>query len=247
MATFRQIPPDNVPPVSPARKYPNKCLFSNVSLSPKSWRNTVTSFNNSGNKFVETNIVTDFNKNVQETSKTTRAQQQSNNSNKIEKTTLKQTLPKLLCLKKSNSTSDENTFKTLNVNALRAENLSWNEYYNVNGNVTKSLDSFRSNRNGSCDDKSENASSSSKHDECLSNPNKNRKSFHQNVEDALSSLLWQPYEYQSKTTATSMTSRLVLVLFVLVILCNVFMDIVGNNFYECWHFYHHIYVYRVIR
>lgn len=199
---------------SPNRKQTNRNRFSSVSVSPKSWNNTVGSFNNN-TRLVETNLVSDFNKNVTETSKTTRSSPKS--SNKIEKTTLKQSLPKLLCLKKHTNSSNENTFKTLNVNTLGTENLSWNDYYNVNGNASKSLDSFHPNRNGvRCYDESNDASpSSSKHIECLSNPNKNRKSFHQNVEDALSSLLWQPYEYQTKTSATSMTSRFVFILLVL--------------------------------
>lgn len=197
---------------SPNHKHSSRNRFSNVSANPKSWNNTISSLNNN-NRLVETSLVADFNKNVTETSKTTRSSPKS--SYKIEKTTLKQSFPKLLCLKKSN-TSNENTFKTLNVNALGTENLSWNDYYNVNGNATKSLNSFRSNRNsGSGYEKSEDASSSSsKHFEYLSNSNKNRKSFHQNVEDALSSLLWQPYEYQTKTSATSMTSRFVFILYV---------------------------------
>lgn len=209
MATFRQIPQEGVSSGSPHRKHPTRSIFSNVSLSPKNWHRNINSFShNNNNRISETNLVADFNKNVQETSKTARIS--PNTFHKIEKTTLKQSLPKLLCLKKSTSASDENTFETLDVNALGADNLSWNEYYNVNGNATKSLDCFRRSNSNSDFDKNENASSSStKHDECLSNPNKHRKSFHQNVEDALSSLLWQPYEYQNKTTATSITSRLV--------------------------------------
>lgn len=210
MATFKQFPQESVTSTSPNRKLTNRNIFANVTLSPKSWRSTVSSFNNNNHRSVETSLVTDFNRNVQETSKTTRV------SPKIEKNTLKQSLPKLLCLKKSNSISNENTFKTLNVNALGVENLSWNEYYNVNGSATKTLDSLRSNTTSRYD-KVEEVSTTSKRDECLSNPNKNRKSFHQNAEDALSSLLWQPYEYQSKTTPTSITSRLVILLFVFLI------------------------------
>lgn len=223
MATFRQIPQESVSPVSTNCKLiSTRNLFSNVSLSPKDWHNTVISFNNN-NRLVESAISADSNKNVQGTSKSTR--DSPNVPNRIEKTTLKQSLPKLLCLKKSCSTSGENTLKTLNVNALGTETLSWNEYYNVNGNATKSLDSFRSTRNNCCYDKSKDESSSSRQEERLSNPNKNRNSFHQNVEDALSSLLWQPYEYQNKTTATSITSRLVLrLLFVFVILCVIYVN-----------------------
>lgn len=205
MGTFQQqIPQENVTPISPNGKHLAKNAFSNVSVSPKSWRSTVSSLNNNNSKSLDSNHVTDFNRNVQESSKTSGVS--PNASNKIEKTTLKQTLPKLLCLKKATSTSAENTFKTLNVNALGVENLSWNEYYNGNGNTNKSLSSFCTNENTGYG-KSVEASSSSKYDECLSNPNKNRKNFHQNVEDALNSLLWQPYEYQNKTTATSTTSR----------------------------------------
>lgn len=189
MAAFSQIPQENIPQ--------NRSIFSNVSVSPKAWTNRY--------KLVESSlVVADFNKNVQETPKTTRFSPKS--CNKIEKSTLKQSFPNLLCLKKSTSTSSENTLKTLNVNALGAENLSWNEYYNGKENTTRTFDSFRSDRDGGYED----ASSSSKRVDCLSNPNKNRKSFHQNVEDALNSLLWQPYEYQTKTSATSMTSRFVL-------------------------------------
>lgn len=204
-------------PASPNHKQTNRNRFSSVSTTPKSWNKSVNSLNNN-NRLVETSLVSDFNKNVKETSKTTRSSPKSS-SYKIEKCTLKQSFPKLLCLKKSTNSTNENTFKTLNVNTLGTENLSWDDYYNVNGNASKSLDSLRSNRNVGGYDKSEDASpSSSKHIECLSNPNKNRKSFHQNVEDALSSLLWQPYEYQTKTSATSMTSRFVFTLFCLFML-----------------------------
>lgn len=198
MATLKQHPQENISSVSSIHKNSNKTIFSNVSA-------------NNTNRTIGNSQDTDLNRNVQEAAKTSRVS--PNAPNKIEKNTLKQTIPKLLCLKKSSSTLDERNFKTLNVSTLGAENLSWNDYYNINGNVTKHLDNFRSNRTADCSEREEGPPSSSKHHECLLNPNTNRKSFHQNVEDALSSLLWQPYEYQTKTSATSMSSRFVLSLF----------------------------------
>lgn len=117
-----------------------------------------------------------------------------------ERSSLKQTLPKLLCLKKPPSASqgERNTFKTLNVNALRVENLNLSKrYLRVDGDRSVTVESSNIEKGN------EDASSSGNGDYLP----KNRNSFHQNVEEALSSLLWQPYEYQNSGKSLSLTSR----------------------------------------
>lgn len=203
MATSKH-PQDSISSVSAICKHSNKNIFSNVSLPSKTWHNTVNSLTNNGNRLVENSQIIDLNENVQDNAKTTRVSPKT--GSKIEKSTF----PNLLCLKKVSTALDEINFKTLNVNTLSTDNISWNDYYNVNGNATKNIDTFHSNSAADYNEKADDPSSSSKRYQCLLNPNKNRKSFHQNVEDALSSLLWQPYEYQTKSSATSMSSRFVL-------------------------------------
>ncbi|CAG9857012.1 unnamed protein product [Phyllotreta striolata] len=93
---------------------------------------------------------------------------------------LKQSLPKLLCLKKSpvlintRETRNVNSLKTLDVDTLRKDNC--DNYVIKGGSFYAGSDNERING--------------------IDNGKKNRNSVHQNVEEALNSLLWQPYEYQ---------------------------------------------------
>ncbi|KAG5871437.1 hypothetical protein JTB14_020738 [Gonioctena quinquepunctata] len=197
MATFEQISEESRPPDSPSRKLSNRISCANTSISPwrtnpkrhpyhnpDSMQNKSVEFNN--NAFFE---VEDPNKNVQVTVK--KNLPVPNMSNKTEKTSLKQSLPKLLCLRKSPTSfcnkADRNTLKTLNVNELRIDNSSLhNNYFD-----SASTNMKDSNSNPNECDPSDSSSSQHRHRQ------KNRNSFHQNVEEALSSLLWQPYEYQN--------------------------------------------------
>ncbi|KAF7264093.1 hypothetical protein GWI33_000651, partial [Rhynchophorus ferrugineus] len=111
---------------------------------------------------------------------------------------LKHGFPKILCLKKASLSNNDgkperNTLKSLNVNSLES----------LNSN--RSCDSFKTGKSASktsLDIKNENLpNEKSRKEDNYSNgyteKQKNRNSFHQNVDEALSSLLWQPYEYQN--------------------------------------------------
>ncbi|CAH1963189.1 unnamed protein product [Acanthoscelides obtectus] len=181
MATLQQKLPESSSgrsPKTPARKI--LCTTITATTTDMStWRSNTTmhpyindnakslsEFNN--NIFGVNTMVQGHNKNLQEP---TRKSIMPTAAHKVEKHGLKQSLPKLLCLKKSPS-SNYDELQTLNVNALR-------EDYNSN---KCTLD---------------NSASSSQSGE--QEGRKNRNSFHQNVEEALSSLLWQPYEYQNNS------------------------------------------------
>lgn len=208
MATFQQIPEEGRPPDSPNKKYFNRKLRSATPKSTwhnKSYLNTTSAtlsnknlseFNNNLLE-IKSTFVQDFNKNVQSLNKIEKV-------DKIEKSSLKQSLPKLLCLKKSANVStdktDKNTLKTLNVNDLTTGNFVWSQLYN--GSASRTLKVSNSNIDT-------NNASSSRNDKCVANKSRNRENFHQNVEEALNSLLWQPYEYQHTSRTTSISSRLV--------------------------------------
>lgn len=93
-----------------------------------------------------------------------------NRTSKFDKNLLRHGFPKILCLKKTNG-QDRTGLKTLNVNTL--------DQQAVNKSVSKTTNI-------------------SKEGNYYTEKPKNRNSFHQNVEEALSSLLWQPYEYQNQ-------------------------------------------------
>uniref|UniRef100_A0A6P7GRB0 Uncharacterized protein n=1 Tax=Diabrotica virgifera virgifera TaxID=50390 RepID=A0A6P7GRB0_DIAVI len=213
MATFHQNPEEGRPPDSPSCTTPLK-LLNRKSCSKSPWHTNPSdkhppyrcsnsnpvppNFDNSAFFEVETRLVEDLNKNVHVTVK---------KCNRMEKSSLKQSFPKLLCLKRSpvlfsRRDSDRNPLKTLNVNTLRTDNINYDQY--LEKSACSYLNSSNS-ENAQCDN-STNISSPTHDNSRLENRKKNRSSFHQNVEEALNSLLWQPYEYQETTRASPSTS-----------------------------------------
>ncbi|XP_056636628.1 uncharacterized protein LOC130445133 [Diorhabda sublineata] len=204
MATFSQTPEKGRPPDSPTSATGLK-LLNRKSSSKSTWHSNPNDKhspylcsnsnplprNFDGNEFfeVETKLTEDLNKNVQVAVK------------KMEKTSLKQSLPKLLCLTKSpvrfnkRETTNINAMKTLNVKTLSMDNYEYDEY------MKKSASGYLNNSNSVNDqcDNSTNTSSQFCNNSRIENSKKSRNSFHQNVEEALNSLLWQPYEYQGTT------------------------------------------------
>lgn len=211
MATFKQKSEEGRPPdPSATNKHLNRKLSTASPLS--TWHSnstkhlyhtstpnkTCSEFNDNAVFEVRAKFVQDLNQNVHETVKRPLV---VTSICKSERSSLKQSLPKLLCLKKPPSASQEgrNTFKTLNVNALRVEDISLTKsYLRVDEDRSVVVESSSIEKSGNED------ASSSRNGNYLP---KNRNSFHQNVEEALSSLLWQPYEYQNSGNSLSLTSR----------------------------------------
>ncbi|XP_050307200.1 uncharacterized protein LOC126743950 [Anthonomus grandis grandis] len=113
-----------------------------------------------------------------------------NTFHKLDKSLLKHSFPKILFLKK-NSDDVTDTMQTLDP----LEDL---DYNTNNGNKSD----ISASDNLSLDNKNEPSTATHSlhqelHDDYSKEKQKNRNSFHQNVEEALSSLLWQPYEYQT--------------------------------------------------
>ncbi|XP_060521930.1 putative uncharacterized protein DDB_G0282133 isoform X2 [Cylas formicarius] len=232
MATHSQNPEEGRPPDTPTtnRRHAHRKLsitssVKNQNISP--YRGTtfpqktfVDSKNNDNfffNELVEDNAryFQDANRNVHETV-----------SLKVPNNKLRNTLPKLLCLKKP---PDRNSLKTLNVMSLETLNLNKNccksasktfpdnqvgDLTMTRGNIDhdarnfdgivdkKGTDHSVVDKDVAITDSNDNGSSSrsSQEDDYTNfgtDKVKNRNSFHQNVEEALNSLLWQPYEYQN--------------------------------------------------
>ncbi|XP_066248377.1 uncharacterized protein [Euwallacea similis] len=109
-------------------------------------------------------------------------------ASKLDKNLLKHSFPKILCLKKASVPEPRSSFKTLNVNLLEHSNISASKTA-IDNNLKQSTTSA---------DKTVKQTENYLDNNCYQEKPKNRNSFHQNVEEALSSLLWQPYEYQNQ-------------------------------------------------